>query len=232
MHNKNMRPPGDPGSNQRPGLSESQGVKWAASQGSAELEQCNTIITGISETHWKRSGHFDTEKYTFYFSGNETNSFAGVAIAIPKQWNKSVLGYNPINERLISIKLSASPTPLNIIQAYSPTSTAEDKVVECFYNQLETCITKIPKKELLIVLGDFNAKIGDTSMDMSLRNTVGNYGLGIRNDRGDRLLQFATDNGMTIMNTVFKQHPRRLYTWTFPDGKHRNQIDYIIIKER
>lgn len=95
-----------------------------------------------------------------------------------------------------------------------------------------SCITRIPRKEFLIVLGDFNAKIGDTSMDTSLRNIVGNYGLGIRNDRGDCLLQFATDNGMTIMNTVFKQHPRRLYTWTPSDGEHQNQIDYIMIKER
>ena len=69
-------------------------------------------------------------------------------------------------------------------------------------------------------------------MDSGLRNFVGLYGLGSRNDRGERLIQFAADNNLTIMNTVFKQHSRRLYTWTSPSGEHRNQIDYIMIPTR
>lgn len=176
----------------------------------SELERCNSTITGISETHWRDSGHFDTGKYTIYYSGND-NSFAGVAIAIPKQWNSSVLGYNPVNDRIISIKLNASPISINIIQVYAPTSAADDDVVETFYNQLETCMSQVPKREILIVLGDFNAKIGSTRFESSLRHIVGPYGLGTRNDRGERLFQFAADNNLTIMNTVFKHHPRRLY---------------------
>ncbi|XP_071648481.1 uncharacterized protein [Temnothorax longispinosus] len=105
----------------------------------------------------------------------------------------------------------AYPIPLNIILAYAPTSTAEDKVVERFYNQLETSIKKIPKKKLLIVLGDFNAKIGDTSMDMNLPNTIENYGLGTRNDRGNRLLQFATENDKdSFIEVLQKETPRWL----------------------
>lgn len=198
----------------------------------AELERCNSTITGLSETHWKNSGHFDTEKHTIYFSGNENSSFAGVAIAIPKVWNGSVLGYDPISERIMAIKLSASPTPINIVQVYAPTSAASDGTVEDFYAQLETCIAKVPNRELLIVLGDFNAKVGSTKADINLRNIVGEYGLGVRNERGERLIQFAADNNLTIMNTVFKHHFRRLYTWTSPDGNYRNQIDYIMIRSR
>lgn len=197
-----------------------------------ELQRCNSIVTGLSETHWKSSGHRELDKHTIYYSRDGNNSYAGVAIAIPKQWTKAVLGYNPVNNRIITMKLDASPAPLNIIQVYAPTSAAKDEDVEGFYRDIESSIATIPSRELLVILGDFNAKVGETRMDEGLRNIVGMYGLGQRNIRGERLLQFAADNNLTIMNTVFQQHRRRLYTWTSPDGKHRNQIDYILIRSR
>lgn len=197
-----------------------------------ELERCKLTITGISETHWKDSGHFDSERHTIYFSGNDKSSFTGVAIAIPKLWKHSVLGYHPINDRIISIKLSALPAPLNVIQIYAPTSSAKDEEIEDFYCQLESTVSKIPKRELLLIIGDFNAKIGNTTMDTGIRNIVGNYGHGVRNPRGERLIEFAADNNMAIANTMFKHHPRRQYTWTSPDGNYRNQIDYILVRSR
>lgn len=99
-----------------------------------ELERCNTVITGLSETHWKESGHRNLENHTIYFSGNELSSFAGVGIAIPKLWTESVLGYNPVSDRIITMKLSASPCALNIIQVYAPTSAATEEKIENFYN--------------------------------------------------------------------------------------------------
>lgn len=103
-----------------------------------ELQRCNTIITGLSETHWKNSGHKDLVKHTIFFSGDDSSSHAGVAIAIPKHLTKAVLGYNPVSNRIISMKISASPTPLNIIQVYAPTSAAKDEDVEKFYNDIES----------------------------------------------------------------------------------------------
>lgn len=197
-----------------------------------ELMRCKLTIAGLSETHWKGSGHFDSGNHTIYFSGNDKSSFSGVAIAIPKIWNGAVLGYNPISDRLISIKLSASPTPLNIIQVYAPTCSSSDESLEDFYKDLESSMATIPKKELLLIIGDFNAKVGDTTMDDGIRNIVGRYGLGVRNKRGDRLIEFAANNSLTIMNTTFKHHPRRLYTWTSPGGQTRNQIDFILIRSR
>ncbi|KAI8441389.1 hypothetical protein MSG28_015004 [Choristoneura fumiferana] len=275
MHKDNVRPPSDPRSDRRPGLSGAEGVKWvtghqdASNQASygknatgnrnvnlrrehrigtwnvrgllgvgklhileRELERCKLTITGISETHWKDSGHFDSGKHTFYFSGNDKSSFSGVAIAIPKSWKNSVLGYHPINDRIISIKLSASPTPLNVIQIYAPTSSAKDEEIEDFYCQLESSVANIPKRELVLIIGDFNAKVGNTTMDTGIRDIVGNYGHGVRNPRGERLIEFAADNNMAIMNTMFKHHPRRQYTWTSPDGNYRNQIDYILVRSR
>lgn len=81
-------------------------------------------------------------------------------------------------------------------------------------------------------MGDFNAKIGETQQDTHLRSVVGNYGSGVRNERGKALIDFCAVNGLYIANSHFKHHVRRLYTWRSPDGRTRNQIDYILIRER
>jgi len=93
-------------------------------------------------------------------------------------------------------------------------------------------MSKIPRKEILILIGDFNAKIGDTKNDSHIQAVVGNYELGRRNDRGRWLIQFCVDNDLAVMNIIFNQHKRRLYTWHSPDGRHRSQIDYILIRQR
>lgn len=81
-------------------------------------------------------------------------------------------------------------------------------------------------------MGDFNAKVGSTANDDHIRKTLGKYGLGERNDRGSRMIQFAIDWKLSIANTMFKQHSRRLSTWTSPNRMHKNQIDYIMVQER
>ena len=84
-------------------------------------------------------------------------------------------------------------------------------------------------EDILIITGDFNAKVGNRSTN---KQVMGNFGLGEQNQRGERLIEFCQDNGYTILNTLFKQHPRRLYTWTSPGNKIRNHIDYILVKRR
>ena len=80
-------------------------------------------------------------------------------------------------------------------------------------------------------MGDFNAKVGSVQSDME-KVAVGRHGLGHINERGDRLVEFAVENELIVMNTVYRQHPRRLYTWTSQDGQYRSQIDYILVPKR
>ena len=86
----------------------------------------------------------------------------------------------------------------------------------------------MPNGDLHVIMGDFNAKIGAVIPD----GVTGRNGLGSRNGAGDRKHDFCVPNNMIITNTVFKQSARRLYTWTTPDGKHRNQIDFILVNRR
>lgn len=198
----------------------------------SELMRCGMDVVGISETHWQGSGHFKSSNYTVYYSGTEDRRIHGVGFLVSDKVNRAVMGYETINERMIMIKINSQPCIVNILQVYAPTSDADDELIEEFYSTVEDAIGKIPNKEILIIMGDFNAKVGSTLNDRHMRSVVGKYGLGDRNERGERLIQFGIDNNFTIANTVFNQHKRRLYTWRSPDGQYRNQIDYILIRQR
>ncbi|XP_012553302.2 LINE-1 reverse transcriptase homolog [Bombyx mori] len=194
-----------------------------------EITRCELNVCGLSETHWKSNGHFLTDAHAIYFSGNNTKSSNGVAIVIPKGINDCVMGYESVSDRVLSIRIKAAPINLDIIQVYAPTSSSSDKDLEDFYCDLENTMSKIPNRELLIVMGDLNSKIGANANQLS--QTAGKFGLGQRNERGERLLEFAADHNLVICNSFFQNHPRRLYTWISSTG-HRNQIDYIMISSR
>ena len=85
-----------------------------------------------------------------------------------------------------------------------------------------------PKKDILLITGDWNAKVGSQETP----GVTGKFGLGIWSEAGQRLIEFNQENARVIANTLFQQHKRRLYTWTSPDGQHRNQTDYILCSQR
>ena len=110
------------------------------------------------------------------------------------------------------------------MQAYAPISNAEEAEVEQFFEELLVVLLELtPKKDVLFIIGDWNAKVGSHETP----EVTGKFGLGIRNEAGQRLIEFCQENALVIANTLFQQHKRRLYTWTSPDGQYQNQIDYI-----
>ena len=85
-----------------------------------------------------------------------------------------------------------------------------------------------PKKDVLFIIGDWNAKVGSQETP----GVTGKFGLGVRNEAGQRLMKFCQQNALVIANTFFQQQKRRLYAWTSPDGQHQNQTDYILCSQR
>ena len=120
-------------------------------------------------------------------------------------------------------KTTGKPFNITVIQVYAPTSNAEEAEVEWFYEDLQDVLELTPKKDVLFIIGDWNAKVGSQETP----GVTGKFGLGIQNEAGQRLIEFCQENALVIANNLFQQHKRRLYTWTSPDGQHRNQIDYI-----
>ena len=107
------------------------------------------------------------------------------------------------------------------------TSNAEEAEVEQFYEDVQDLLEIIPKKYVLFIIGDWNAKVGS----QETLGVTGKFGLVVQNEAGQSLIEFCQEIAL-IANTLFQQHKRRLYIWTSPDGQHRNQIDYILCSQR
>ena len=115
-----------------------------------------------------------------------------------------------------------------VIQAYAPTSDAEEAEVEWFYEDLQDPLELTPKKDVLFIIADWNAKVGSQKTP----GVTGKFELGVQNEAGQRLIEFCQENTLVIAKTLFRQHKRRLYTWTSPDGQYQNQMDYILCSQR
>ena len=129
---------------------------------------------------------------------------------------------------MISVGFQGKQFNIMVIQVYDPTSKAEEAEVERFYEDLQDLVELTPQKDVLFIIGDWNAKVGSQETP----GVTGKSGLGMRNEAGQRVIEFCQENAVVIANTLFQQHKRRLYTWTSPDGQHQNQIDYILSSQR
>ena len=114
---------------------------------------------------------------------------------------------------MISVHFQGKPFNITVIQVYAPTSNTEDTEVERFYEDLQDLLELTPQKDVLFIIGDWNAEVGS-------QETPGKFGLGIWNEAGQRLIEFCQENALVIANTLFQQHKRRLYTGTSPDGQY------------
>ena len=193
-----------------------------------EMKRFRYDIIGISEVRWTGKG--ETPNGDFIWSGEESSHTRGVGFLLSTHAKKALIGYNPISSRIISARFDAAPFKISVIHVYAPTSSSSEEDIEAFYNDIEEALTKTDKKDILILTGDWNAKVGNDNTDW--KSAMGRYGYGDRNERGERLLEFATIHNLYICNTRFQQKSNRKWTWASPDGIHRNMIDLILIQQR
>ena len=161
-------------------------------------------------------GEFNSDDDYIYYCGQESFRRNGVAIMVNKRVQTAVLGCNLRNDRMIYVHFQGKPFNITVIQAYAPTSNTEEAEVEWFYEDLQDLLELTPRKDVLFIIGDWNAKVGSQETP----GVTGKFGLGVRNEAGQRLIEFCQENTLVIANTLFQQHKRRLYTWTSPDGQH------------
>ena len=117
---------------------------------------------------------------------------------------------------MISVCFQGKSFNITVIQAYAPTTNAEKAEVEQFYENLQDLPELTPKKDVLFIIVDWNAKV----RSQGTPGKIDKFGLGMWNEAGQRLLEFCQENALVIANTLFQQHKRRLYTWTSPHGQH------------
>jgi len=129
---------------------------------------------------------------------------------------------------MISVHFQGKSFNIMVIQVYAMTSNAKEAEVEEFYEDLQDLLELTPQKRCPFHYRGLECKVGSQE---TLGVTV-KLDLGVHNEAGQRLIEFCQENALVIANSLFQEHKRRLYTWTSPDGRHRNQIDYTLCRQR
>lgn len=199
-----------------------------------ELDRYKWNVIGIVETRWTGFGEVVTpDGHKIWFSGEDESAKheRGVGLLVHKDAVRSVLECTPVNSRMMTMRLSAQPFDITIVQVYAPTSASSEEELDEFYEQLSTLLDKVPKNDFLIVQGDLNAKIG-TDAHLKWNGTVGKYGCGVTNERGEILMDFCKSKELVVANTLGDHKLSRRTTWHSPGGKYHNMIDFIMVRQR
>ena len=201
------------------------------SQALKQMRDYRIDILGVSETRWTGQGRFTSEDFTVLHSGREELHYQGVGIIMHKNSAKSLIGWKPVNERIITARFQTKHAKVTVVQVYAPTETSPVEEKDAFYEQLQTTLDDVSSYDVKLLLGDFNAKIGP---DRSGSETViGPHGSAQNtNDNGERMTMMCSANGLYVGNTLFKHKRIHKMTWTSPDGNTQNEIDYVCVNRR
>jgi len=157
-----------------------------------EMARVNIDILGISKLKWTGMGEFNSDDNYIYYYVQEYLRRNGVATTVNKRVQNAVLGCNLKNDRIISVQFQGKPFNITVIQVYTPTSNAEEAEVEWFYEDLQDLLELTPKKDVLFIIGDWNAKVGS----LEIPGVTGKFGLGVQNEAGQRLIEFCQENAL------------------------------------
>nr|KAG5714489.1 hypothetical protein BaRGS_006935 [Batillaria attramentaria] len=193
-------------------------------------------VLGLSETRWLQTGQlrFSSGEQLLYSGHTEDGAphTEGVALMLAPEAQRALIGWEPVNSRIITAKFitKKKDIKLNIIQCYAPTNDAEEEKKDDFYQQLQTVIDRGGAKDMTILMGDFNAKIG--SDNTGYEDTMGTHGLGQMNENGERFANFCALNQLVIGGSIFPHKRIHKATWRSPDHVTENQIDHICISRK
>ena len=153
-----------------------------------EMEVYNCDILGLAEMRWTGSGEMNGGEVIW--SGEEKIHTRAVSFLLNKRARNALLSYNAVNARIIAARFRGAPLNLAVVQVYAPTADSSDEEIERFYKDLEKVHNELPNKGIKVIVGDWNAKVGTNNSGWE--TVMGRYGYGDQNDRGERLLEFAT----------------------------------------
>ena len=192
-----------------------------------EMRRYHLDILGVSECRWTGAGRqIMCDGSTILYSGHEKNHINGVALIIDKEKVNTLMDWEPISDRMLRARFNSKHCKLTILQCYAPTNEAEDEVKDVWYEHLSQVISKVPRHDMLLIIGDLNAKVGNDNTNYG--RAMGKHGCGVMNNNGERLADFCLNNNLVIGGTIFPHKNIHKLTWRSPDDRSVNQIDHII----
>ena len=199
-----------------------------------EMKRYNLSILGVGEMRWNTFRSLRTRTgETILFSGNPNDDdphVNGVGLILSKVAADSLMEWEQVSERTITARFASKCQNMSLIQVYANTNEAKDEDKEAFYHQLQTVYNRTPRRDVTLVMGDFNAKIGS---DNANRETImGKYGLGSMNENGEIFSDFRGSNELVIGGTIFPHKQCHKVTWRSSNLRTENQIDHVTIDRR
>ena len=188
------------------------------------LDMCaltETRLTGFEKRE------LDEGKILLHSGREDGSHYQGVGLLLNKQAGQALDEWEPVNERIMYARLKSSHGNMSIMVCYAPTNEADDNRKDNFYAILQEAIDKVPKHDILLCIGDMNAKLGNDNEGFN--ESMGVHGMGEMNENGLRFASFCMANELVIGSTIFEHRDIHKYTWISPCGRHRNQIDHIAI---
>ena len=202
-------------------------IPWTEESGGLQrvtrVEHINSLAT--SELKWTGMDKLNSDDNYIYNCGQESHRGNGVALIIKEsemQYLHATLKITVWSQFFSKVNNST------VIQVYTPNTNAEEAQVDHFYENPEGLLELTPKKDVLFIKGDCNAKVGS----QEIHAETSKVGLGTQNEAGQILTEFCQENTVVIVITILQQHKRQLYTWTSPNGQYQDQIDYIFCNWR
>ena len=201
----------------------------------------------MSETRWLGQGIVDVDGYTFLYSGRPLGDekLEGVGIMLggncKRAWENGGEQWKAVNSHIIKVRIPVKmKTPklrrksrlgfITVFSVYAPTYRSSEEIKEIFYESLEQELQTTPKDDILLVVGDFNSRVGN-KVDL-WKPVIGPFGPEAQNENGSRLLQFCAVNELCITNTLFKHKDVHTTTWQHPRTKKWSLIDFVITRQR
>ena len=175
-----------------------------------EFDNYMLHILGISEMRWKGSDKITKEGKTILYSGNEKINRNGAGMILNNEASRSLMGWKPVNDRILTTRFKSCHSKTTIIQVYAPTEEAEEEKDD-FYNSLHDTLNKIPKHDIKILMGDMNAQISTNKY--GFEQMIESFGsTSHTNNNGERFILFCSINGLCIGNSYFRHKMIHKYT--------------------
>ncbi|KAG7296524.1 hypothetical protein JYU34_020306 [Plutella xylostella] len=200
-----------------------------------ELRRYNVDIAALSETHLEDEGELVEHggEYTYYWKGTPASEprRSGVGFAIKNAIAKDLVECPVyVSDRIITLRLHMENSQfLNLISIYAPTMTNDEDVKDRFYEDLSALLISIRPVEKILLLGDFNARVGRDFE--AWPRVLGRHGIGNMNSNGQMLLSLCAQFGLAITNTHYRLPVKHKVTWMHPRSKHWHLIDYAIVRQ-
>lgn len=195
-----------------------------------ELTHYDVNITAIQETKLKDNKTMTMFNHCVFLSNSRTARAPGVGFIVDAKWSKAVIDWKPINDRICVLRVRGKFFNYSLINVYAPHNERSDEDKDNFYSQLDDIYAQCPQRDIKIIIGDLNAKVGREEI---FRPTIGKFSMHMdTNENGLRLISFAAAHNMEISSTFFQHKTSHKITWLSPGSNRGAQIDHLLVDKR